>query len=376
MRSYHSPEVLISRSYQLLLLSLLVLGTVGAQTASPGCITGNVIDVESNQPLENVIVFLSNTPFGSSTGKDGTFRIANIPAATYELVVSRIGYDRQTLALQIAKGESLYYEIKLRPRPLRSKEVEILGERPEVPKPHIKYRELFFPLNAPDTYCIYGNGSTIPIGVFFADSGLYMYAIDTAIIDSEKYIRLWLLYKNLSQTPYDLNPMKCTRLEMIAMNGNKRSYKNIRAAPPGKIVTAVQSDEALDLIVSTIGGQLEALATNQSKNEWEEYRHYLLGTMKFRGIVPHYAPFGPAREGSLSADLHTVFANSVNDGILKRHVVYPQNSVHGYIYFPFPGLNWKAGSGAQRDALEYRYVVAIETPNESKVIEFLPAYGE
>ncbi|GEM_PF-1665903 len=339
-----------------------------AQTGSRAIITGRIIDAQTAEPLENAIVFLSNTPFGSSTGKDGAFRIANIPAATYELVVSRIGYDRQTLALQIAKSESLYYEIKLLPRPLRSKEVEILGERAEVPKPHIKYRELFFPLNAPDTYCIYGTGSTIPIGVFFADSGLYMYAIDTAIIDSEKYIRLWLLYKNFSQTAYVLDPLKCLKLQMVSA---KHAYRNIPPDPPSNILAHLNNDQLLAATAGNAGNALQILALQTRHLRVVEERFFKRNGGGVWGIDDISAARGASPE-----ILYSIFEMSMRDGVLKAHTVFPANSVNGFVYFPFPGLNWKVGSGAPHDGLEYRYFLEILTQTGSKIIEFIPTYSE
>jgi len=331
-------------------------------------VTGRIVDSETGNPLENAIVFLANTPVGSSSGKDGTFRILYIPIGQFELVVSCIGYKRQSISLNIVKPESLYYEIRLQAQPIPTGGVEILGKRPEGLKPD---QYTFFPKESPNTYCIYGAGSSMPVGIFFADSAFYMYALDTAIVDSEKYIRLWLLYLNLSQRPYDFDPMKCAKLHM---SGKKSTYKDVSPDAPERILTVVRKQDAMDSISKTIAPQLKKLATLQTEFQWEEW---WTGTLGESGMHPRpFARkpfiFAPSSKGTLSSGLYEILTNSLNDGILKRYSVFPENSVNGYIYFPFPGLNWKVTASGFPEATEYVYTVEVITQNGSKYIEFEP----
>ncbi|MBI4811656.1 MAG: carboxypeptidase-like regulatory domain-containing protein [Ignavibacteriales bacterium] len=326
-------------------------------------VTGKISDVETGELLVNVIVFLSQTPLGSSSGKDGKFRIANIPNGDYEIVISRVGYERQIITLQISKPESLYYEIKLRPQPVQTKEVEIISEAPEDAK------QFFFPKENPGMFCIYGKVSTIPIGVFFADSALYMYSLEPVILDSVKYIRLWLLYKNLSQTQYDFNPRKLLKLHM---KGKTYSIKEIPPDLHSFILPLIDTQQIISRIAETVGSSLEALATRQSVFKWEMEHTNLLFIMSPRPAIIRPSNMSPAREGSLSARLYSIFTNSVNVGIMKRYIVYPGNSVNGYVYFPFPGLNWKATGSSFPEASDYIYTIEIMTPNGSKTIEFIP----
>ncbi|MDI6767398.1 MAG: carboxypeptidase-like regulatory domain-containing protein, partial [Bacteroidota bacterium] len=312
----------------ILFLIIIPLMFAFSQQDKRSIITGRLLDEETNQPLENVIIFLSNTPIGTSSGIDGTFRIANIPIGTYELVFSRIGYERQIIPLQIVKDDSLYFEIKSKPQPVRTKEVEILGERLEEAKP---YLNLFFPQEMPGVYCIYGKISSIPIGILFTDSAFYMYSIETTVIDSQKYIQLWLLYKNLSETPYDINPMKYLRLHV---KGKTLTAQEIPPSFPAIIIPALDTQKIVSRILETFGVTLEALATKQSVFEWELHHSDLLFTMSPRPAILRPSKFNPAREGSLSATLYNIFQNSVNVGIMQRYLVFPENSINGYIYFP------------------------------------------
>lgn len=302
------------------------------------------------------------------------------------MVIARVGYNREAINLDVTKPESLYYEIKLKPQPVRTGGVEVYGERPAELKPN---PTLFLPKESPETYCIYGAANTMPIGIFFSDSAFYMYSLGTAIVDSEKYIRLWLLYLNLSQMPYDFDPLKCTKLHM---SGKRTSYKDVSPDAPERMLTVVKKTDAMDLISKTIRSQLQTLAELQTHFEWEDYYADVLQTHTVpinwakegaEGFIrpQQFGPsrkgsfflhFGSSRKGSLSANLYAVFEKSLNDGILKRYAVFPDNSVNGFIYFPFPGLNWKATASGFPEAVEYVYTVEIITQSGSKFIEFVP----
>src|SRR2546425_186995 len=82
------------------LVRRLVLGLVaglvwavplGAQEAT-GAITGKVVDASTQQPLANVEVALAATPHRELSRGDGSFALNGVPAGTYRLRASRIGY--------------------------------------------------------------------------------------------------------------------------------------------------------------------------------------------------------------------------------------------------------------------------------------------
>jgi len=356
-----------SSAWILLSICILVIssGDLVAQQGQRAVVTGRIIDSETGNPLDNAIVFLANTPIGTSSASDGTFIIASVPVGVFQMVIARVGYERELVNLDVTKPESLYFEIKLQPKPVRTKEVEVVGKRPEGMKPE---QYSFFPKESPNTYCIYGAGSSMPIGIFFSDSAFCMYALDTAIVDSEKYIKLWLLYKNLSPLPCDLNPIKCT---MLHIHGKKDSYRDIRSEPSSVMLAKVNKESAVTKITEDIGNVLRGLAVVQTASVFDESLFDIWGRTGRR--IPHiHGRFAPSTEGSLSADLYSIFTLSLNDGVLKRHTVFADNSVNGYIFFAFPGLNWKATATGFPEAAEYVYTIEIITQSGSKFIEFVP----
>ena len=76
----------------------------------------------------------------------------------------------------------------------------------------------------------------------------------------------------------------------------------------------------------------------------------------------------PALRGMETEYLAKIFHSSMHAGALRRFLVYPENAVDGFLYFPFPGLPHPIGSFDE--ALEYRYVVEIVTPSRIHSIEF------
>ncbi|MCX6138698.1 MAG: TonB-dependent receptor [Ignavibacteriales bacterium] len=81
------------RKLQIVLLFGIVFGlTVQAQYT----IKGKVTDSESKQPLPSANVMLVGTKMGISSDADGGFTIANVPAGSYQIKATLLGYLTQT----------------------------------------------------------------------------------------------------------------------------------------------------------------------------------------------------------------------------------------------------------------------------------------
>ncbi len=79
-----------------------------------GEITGIVTDKTTGQSLEGANVVLQGTTIGAATDKDGVYLIRRIPAGTYRLVVSYIGYIRnEDIEFTIAGGRVLHIDVQL-----------------------------------------------------------------------------------------------------------------------------------------------------------------------------------------------------------------------------------------------------------------------
>jgi len=83
-------RILMLAGISVVVSSILWGGTTGK-------ITGNITDEATGLPLAGVNVFLEGTIFGSAANADGVYLISNIPAGTYNLTTSMIGYSEMTI---------------------------------------------------------------------------------------------------------------------------------------------------------------------------------------------------------------------------------------------------------------------------------------
>lgn len=97
-------------------LSILIVSinfTMFAQE-SAGEIYGRIIDASSKQALIGVNVILIGTTFGAATNLEGEYRIKNIPANTYQIKASLVGYNAQTktdISVTSARPIELNFEL-------------------------------------------------------------------------------------------------------------------------------------------------------------------------------------------------------------------------------------------------------------------------
>ncbi len=109
-------------------LALVLLGLVcGAAQAQQGAINGHVTDATTGETLPGVNLRLADTSLGAATDLDGAYNIANIPAGTYTLVATFIGY--KTYRESVTVGASpLTVDIELREDLVGLDEVVVTGQ--------------------------------------------------------------------------------------------------------------------------------------------------------------------------------------------------------------------------------------------------------
>ena len=102
------------RAAPICLASALVL-LVAAHVSPGGSIAGVVLDAESGAPLPGANVLVVGTALGAATDADGRFRLANVPAGAQQVRVSFVGYDSETVDVDVRDGERLALEVALVP---------------------------------------------------------------------------------------------------------------------------------------------------------------------------------------------------------------------------------------------------------------------
>ncbi|WP_426492645.1 carboxypeptidase-like regulatory domain-containing protein [Hymenobacter sp. 102] len=112
---------------QVLLLVLVALAPT-APLRAQARLSGVVLDSVTRQPLPFGTVFLANTTLGVTTDDAGRFAFARVPAGTYEVVASYLGYQlrRQTvtvgnqpqqLTFRLPASANALREVVVRPHP-------------------------------------------------------------------------------------------------------------------------------------------------------------------------------------------------------------------------------------------------------------------
>ena len=89
--------------FKLLLISLFVL-ILPSFVLAQGTVKGFVKDKSSGEPIIGATVYLKENSLGASTDLDGYYSITKVPAGTYTLVVTSIGYDNQQVTIEVGNG--------------------------------------------------------------------------------------------------------------------------------------------------------------------------------------------------------------------------------------------------------------------------------
>jgi len=90
MSSFHGSKYLV-------LIGLILLATSGALAKPTGKIVGKVSDAKTGKGLPGVNVELVGTKMGYVTEVDGSFVFQDLPAGTYTIEVSSLGYQTATV---------------------------------------------------------------------------------------------------------------------------------------------------------------------------------------------------------------------------------------------------------------------------------------
>ncbi|OGX82308.1 hypothetical protein BEN48_04995 [Hymenobacter glacialis] len=109
---------------------MLTMGTAQAQ----GKISGVVQDSATHEPLAFASVFLANTTLGVTTTEQGRFEFAKVPAGTYDVVGSYVGYSLskksvtmtaapQQVTLELASTGNQLGEVVVKPEPNKPDEL-------------------------------------------------------------------------------------------------------------------------------------------------------------------------------------------------------------------------------------------------------------
>ncbi len=96
--------------------------------ADSGIITGKVIAGDIKTPLPGANIILKGTSLGAATDIYGAYKITNIPPGKYVLHVSYIGYESQSVNVELNENTHLQLNFQLKPQSIEGEEVTVTAQ--------------------------------------------------------------------------------------------------------------------------------------------------------------------------------------------------------------------------------------------------------
>lgn len=119
------------RSLAFCLVVLFTASVAIAQT-STATLKGKVVDAEGD-PVSGAEVNAVNQDTGNvyqaMTGSDGSYLMAGLRPATYDVVVAAAGYEPKSQTLQLLVGQSINANIRMSPSVALSEEITVVGQQ-------------------------------------------------------------------------------------------------------------------------------------------------------------------------------------------------------------------------------------------------------
>ena len=130
-----------ARCFKPILLIVIFFGMTWMLQAQTGILTGTVTDKTNGTPLENANISLFPVGIGDAADQEGHYTVIDVPAGTWQMVVSHMGYQEYKRKVVINKGQTVRFDVALEPESKALEEVTI-SESSSADKP--------FPINRID----------------------------------------------------------------------------------------------------------------------------------------------------------------------------------------------------------------------------------
>ncbi|MGA9118007.1 MAG: TonB-dependent receptor [Bacteroidota bacterium] len=107
---------------------VILLAAFPSILLAQGSIRGSVSDSTTHDMLVGANVHLTGTAFGGITNLEGKYSVTNIPAGSYHVKVSYVGYKSRERDLTIRDGETLTFDAALSADIIEGSEVVVTGQ--------------------------------------------------------------------------------------------------------------------------------------------------------------------------------------------------------------------------------------------------------
>lgn len=104
---------------------VLLLPVVLLSQSGYGKVSGRILDEQTKLPVESVNIFIANSLVGTSSNRNGYFEIDKIPPGRYNLIISHLSYENQSISADIKKNKIFQVDLELHPKPIEFPEIDI-----------------------------------------------------------------------------------------------------------------------------------------------------------------------------------------------------------------------------------------------------------
>ena len=98
---------------------------------STGVVSGQVMDARTRQPVAAATIVVRGTRIGTAAGDDGRFALPGVPAGSARLVVGRLGYRSDTVAVVVRRGDTTHITVALQPATAQLQAVKVAAAATE-----------------------------------------------------------------------------------------------------------------------------------------------------------------------------------------------------------------------------------------------------
>ncbi len=113
----------------------VIYGKIQEFKGEYGRFKGKVIDAQTGEPVIGANVLIEGIRLGAATDLNGEFTILKVPAGTYEVKVSMVGYQPVKLSMvKSEKGKTTTINFKIAPATLETSQIVVFSELGEIRK--------------------------------------------------------------------------------------------------------------------------------------------------------------------------------------------------------------------------------------------------
>lgn len=96
--------------------------------AQTGNVIGVVTDATDGSPLLGANIIVSGTSIGTTTDRDGKYRLSRLTEGRTLILFMYLGYETDSVLVNVASGKTLAVDVKLKPKVIEGQEIVVTGQ--------------------------------------------------------------------------------------------------------------------------------------------------------------------------------------------------------------------------------------------------------